>query len=259
MPQNKQADKSKIDKVESTSDTMTSRAGLSLFVRYLENIGILVYLVTLFGAVRKSRKGLAVEEVFKQLFCFFLDGTSSSLSTFDDLKEDQGYAGAIESRKEDLLSRASVTRFFEGFSWFRIWLFRLLLQRLFLWLLRLAQPKVIELGMDTMVMDNDQARKRPRVEPPCNMVRGFQPLQMTWSRFIVEAVFRGGSKHSNHSDTVDKMVRHRVQKIRRGYRKDEAIVVRVDAGFFDQKLFEVFEQLQVGYICSGRIYKDVME
>ncbi len=122
MPQKKQADKCKSDQVESTSDTMTSRADLSLFVRYLENIGILAYLVRLFGGVQKSRKGLVVEEVFKQLFCFFLDGTSSSL-----LKEDQAYAAAIESRKEDLLSRTSVTRFFEGFSWFRIWLFRQLL------------------------------------------------------------------------------------------------------------------------------------
>ncbi len=233
MPQKKQADKCKIDQVESTSDTMTSRAGLSLFVRYLEKIGTLAYLVRLFGGVRKSRKGVPVEEVFKQLFCFFLDGTSSSLSYFDDLKEDQGYAAAIESRKEDLLSRASVTRFFEGFSWFRIWLFRRLLQRLFLWRLRLAQPKVIELGIDTMVMDNDQARKRQGVEPTYKRVRGFQPLQMTWSRFIVDAVFRGGSKHSNHSDTVEKMVRHVAQRIRRGYRKDGAIVVPLDAGFFD--------------------------
>ncbi len=75
----------------------------------------------------------------------------------------------------------------------------------------------------------------------------------------MDAVFRGGSKHSNHSDTVEKMVRHVVQRIRRGYRKDGAIVVPLDAGFFDQKLFEVFEELQVGTICSGRIYKDVVE
>lgn len=44
---------------------MTSQAGLSLFVRYLENIGVLAYLVRLFGGARKSRQGLPVEEVFK--------------------------------------------------------------------------------------------------------------------------------------------------------------------------------------------------
>jgi len=31
-------------------------------------------------------------------------------------------------------------------------------------------------------------------------------LQMTWGRVIVDAVFRGGKKHSNHGDTVEEMM-----------------------------------------------------
>jgi len=34
---------------------------------------------------------------------------------------------------------------------------------------------------------------------------GFRPLQVTWDRFVIDAVFRGGIRHSNYllkSDTL---------------------------------------------------------
>jgi hypothetical protein len=82
---------------------------------------------------------------------------------------------------------------------------------------------------------------------------------LCWGRFVVDAVFRGGDKHSNHSDTVQKMVRHVVRKIRKHYRADVPIVIRLDSGFFDQKLFQCFEQLKIGYICGGKLYKDIKD
>ena len=150
----------------------------------------------LFGGIRKSRKGTCVEELFKQVLCNFVDGTSRHLVHFDLLKDDAGYAGAIESRAEELVSSHGVKRFFNGFSWPRIWLFRRLLQGLFIWRMNLTKPDVIELHIDTMVMDNDEAEVRHGVEPtPAKAgVEGFQPLKMTWERFVVDAVFRGGSK-----------------------------------------------------------------
>jgi len=33
----------------------------------------------------------------------------------------------------------------------------------------------------------------------------------------------------------------------------------MDSGFFDQKLFEVFEELEIGYVCSGKLYTDIKE
>ena len=66
----------------------------------------------------------------------------------------------------------------------------------------LLNPTVIELGIDTMVMDNDDAKCRHGVKPTYKKKKGFQPLQMNWGRFIVDAVFRSGDKHSNHGDTV---------------------------------------------------------
>ncbi|PIE67821.1 MAG: hypothetical protein CSA23_02145, partial [Deltaproteobacteria bacterium] len=31
----------------------------------------------------------------------------------------------------------------------------------------------------------------------------------------------------------------------------------MDSGFFDQKIFELCETLHVGYVCSGKMYKDL--
>lgn len=246
-----------IDGVEVTADTLTGRGGLSLFVRYLRGIGVAPQLETFFGSLRRSRKGQAIAEVFKQLFCFLLDGTSRHLVYFDTLQEDEGYARATETAPEGLLSSHAVKRFFRGFWWPRIYLFRRLLQRLFLWRLRLERPEVVILGLDTMVMDNDDAEARHGVKPTYKRVKGFQPLQMSWGRFVIDAVFRGGDKHSNHADTVEQMVRHVVRQIRKHYRAEVPIVLRVDSGFFDQKLFAVFEELKIGYLCGGKLYEDL--
>ena len=66
---------------------------------------------------------------------------------------------------EELVSSHSIKRFFNGFSWPRIWLFRRLLQGLFIWRMNVTKPDVIELHIDTMVMDNDEAEVRHGVEP----------------------------------------------------------------------------------------------
>lgn len=213
----------------------------------------------LLGLMRRNRKGSVVEEIFKQLFCYFVDGTSRHLVYFDRLKEDTGYAHGIEISPGAMISSHGVKRFFNKFSWRRIWLFRRLLQALFIWRLNLVKPDVVELGIDPMVMDNDEAEVRHGVEPTYKKVKGFQPLQMTWGRFIVDAILRGGSKHGNHGDTVEKMVRHIVKKIRMKYRLDVPIIIKLDKGFFDQKLFEVFEEMGIGYVASGKLYSDIKD
>jgi hypothetical protein len=242
-----------------TTDVLSSRGGLNLFVRYIRNIGLCRRLEVLFGSMKKSRKGQPVVEIFKQLWCNFVDGTSRHLVHFDELREDAGYAGTIESRLEGLLSSHAVKRFFTAFSWYRIWLFRHLVQELFIWRLGLTKPAMVELFLDTMVMDNDDAEQRHGVQPTYKKRKGFQPLQLIWGRFIIDMVFRGGKKHSNNGDTAEKMVRHIVGKIRKTYRSDVPIIIKQDSGFFDQELFEVFEELGIGYISSGKLYADIRE
>jgi len=136
-------------------------------------------------------------------------------------------------------------------------MFRKVLQKLFLWRLGIAKPALIVLGLDTMVMDNDEADKRHGVKPTYKKVKGFQPLQLTWGRFIIDAIFRSGDKHSNHSNDAEKMLRHIVSLIRKHYRAEVPIVIRMDSGFFDQKIFDLCEKLDIGYICGGKLYKDI--
>ena len=89
----------KITGVGITTDTLTSRGGLSLFVRYLCNIGIMPHIERLFGSIRKNRKGQPVQEIFNQFLCYYVDGTSRHLVYFDSLQGDEGYAQSIESTR----------------------------------------------------------------------------------------------------------------------------------------------------------------
>ncbi len=81
----------KIRRIEATSDRLTGRAGLALFVAYLHGIEIFGWFERWFDAFRKNRKGLAIVAFFKQVLCFFVDGTSRRLTYFDQLREDEGY------------------------------------------------------------------------------------------------------------------------------------------------------------------------
>jgi hypothetical protein len=135
-----------IDRVDRTSDTLSGRGGLALFSRYVRGTGLLPRLDDLFGSIRKIAKGLPVGELFHQLFCWFLDGTSRHLVHFDQVKRDAGYAGVIETDRERMASSHSIKRFFHAFRGPQTWLLRQVLQRLFLWRLRLEQPGVIIFG-----------------------------------------------------------------------------------------------------------------
>lgn len=247
----------KIDGVGVTRDTLTSRGGLSLFVRYMESIGVLCVLKQFFGRIRRSSKGQDIGEIFKQLFCYFADGTSFHLTRFDALKKDGGYGACIESDFETLLSSHSVKRFFRAFSWGLSAFFRTVLLKLFIWRLRVTKPEVILLGIDTTVMDNDDARSREGVHRAHKTVRGFQPLQVTWERYVIDAMFRGGKKQGNHGTTVVKVIRRLVDAIRTGYRGDVPIVLRADSGFMDQELFAACDRLRIGFTCSGKLYEDI--
>ena len=186
-----------------------------------------------------------------------MDGTSRHLTGFDQLKKEESYLDVVGS--ERLASSHAIKRFFGAFSFCRVYLFRKLLQDLFIWRLKQTKPPVIVLGIDTTVFDNDDAPKRHGVQPTYKKVKGFQPLQMNWGRYVVDAVFRGGKKHSNHGDSVDMMLWRIVEKIRQEYRADVPIIVRMDAGFYDDDLFETCEWLKIGYLCGGKQYANVLD
>ena len=259
MKQKGNKSKCRINKIEVTQDTLTGRGGMAPFVRYIEKVGICNILLSLFGYIRKSKKGASIWNIFKQVLCFFYDGTSRHISYFDQLKDDAGYAAVIENSEEEMVSSHQVKRFFKSFSWLCGRIFRKILKQLFIWRLRIEKPERIELTVDTMVLDNDEADKRQGVQPTYKKVKGFQPLQIIWKNKIVDAIFRGGKKHGNSGKTVEHMVREIVQRIREEYSATVPIIVRIDSGFFDEENFAAFDKLDIGFIATGKMYKGVKE
>ena len=249
----------RIKTIETTPDTITGRGGLTLFSRYLEQSGIFALLETKFGKLRKSAKGLAVWLLFKQMFCFLFDGTSRHISYFDHLKEDAGYTAALEISSTEMASSHTIKRFFRAFGWWCARAFRWILERLFVWRLKQKQPQIIELYVDTMVMDNNEADKRHGVQPTYKKVKGFQPIQILWDGKVIDGIFRGGKKHGNANKTVANMIIRLVTIIRQEYREDVTIILRCDAGFFDEANFAAFNALNIGFIASGKMYKGVKE
>ncbi len=248
-----------IANVEPTDDTLSGRGGLSLFVRYLSSIGIYAILERHFGFLRKSKKGVAIWNLFMQVFCFFFDGTSKHLVYYDHTAKDEGYAATVENTLAQMASSHTIKRFFQGFGRFTGGLFRKVLNQLFVWRLKREGLDVIELTIDTMVLDNNEAAKRQGVQPTYKKVKGFQPLQMIWKGKIVDAVFRGGKKNGNAGNTVLNMMERAVGLIRGALGDDVLIVFRVDAGFFDQAIMQKGDQLRVGVIMTGKMYKTVKE
>ncbi|MGQ9510258.1 MAG: IS1380 family transposase, partial [Thermodesulfobacteriota bacterium] len=61
--------------------------------------------------------------------------------------------------------------------------------------MRIERSEKIELTLDLMVLDNDEAEGRHGVEPTYRGVKGFGSLQILWNRRVGDAIFRGGSKH----------------------------------------------------------------
>ena len=92
----------------------------------------------------------------------------------------------IEETSDNLTGRGGLSFFVRYltdigiFTSLKVWLFRKVLQRLFLWRLNIKKPQVIFLDMDTMVMDNDDADVREGVGPTYKKKKGFQPLQVSW-------------------------------------------------------------------------------
>lgn len=249
--------KTEIDCFKPTDEKICNRAGLTLVSKYLSATGIIGILATLLKGVKKSSKGVPLKPLLHQLLCFFFDGTDFHLTRFDALKQDASYAAVIETEGVHMLSSHAVKRFFANVSRLRANLLRKALHRLFLWRLNQERPEVITLGIDTMVLDNDDSKLREGVEPTYKKVKGFQPLQVFWGRILVDAIFRGGSAHSNHGNHVKRVITHLVALIRAHYRPDVPIIICADAGFFDQQLFSLFDSLGLGFVIGGKLYADL--
>jgi hypothetical protein len=252
---------SKITKIGITSDKISGRGGLSLFLRYIESIGLYKLIsYTIFSLLTISGKGLGLQQFLKQMFAFFMDGTDVSIVGFDTKKKDEGYAALLENKKDEMASSHQIKRFFMKVSIVSNLIFNKILHELFIWRLKITMPKIIELGIDTMVMNNDDAKKREGNEPTYKRKKGFQPLHICWGPFLIDVLFRKGSAHSNHGTDYTDRVKAIVNLIRKRYSKDVPIIICADSGFADQKAYAEFEEsLDIHYITTGKIYAGIKE
>ncbi len=108
--------KLEISAIEITNERLTGRAGLALFVAYLHQIQIFPMFYRFFGSIRKSKKGVEVFELIKQILCFMVDGTSRHLAHFDQLSKDTGYAASIETDMKSMASSHRIKMFFNAFG-----------------------------------------------------------------------------------------------------------------------------------------------
>ena len=257
--------KNKITKISVTKQKISGRGGITLFLRYVEKIMFYNAIGLAFSKLNIfNSKGLQLMQFTKQMLAFFIDGTDMSISGFDKKKKDESYASVIENSPEEMASSHQIKRFFRKLSIVPAFVFRKILKTLFIWRLKIKKPQVIELFIDTMVMNNDDALKREGVEPTYKPVKGFQPLHVAWCGKIVDLIFRKGSSHSNHGTDYVDIVRDIVKLIRKKYSKTVAIIINTDSGFFDQKAFDYFEQvLKIHWVSTATLYptlkKDIVE
>ncbi len=71
-----------IDEIGITSDTLSSRGGLSLLVRYLRNMCIAPRLESLFGSMRKNKKRSACNRDIQAAFLQFYRWNEQTPNTF---------------------------------------------------------------------------------------------------------------------------------------------------------------------------------
>ncbi|MBW6481154.1 MAG: IS1380 family transposase [Bacteroidales bacterium] len=249
----------KITKLSITNDKISGRGGLALILRYIAKTQLCVLISSvLLTKLKLHPKGLQLEQFLKQVFANLFDGTDMTMTGFDARKNDSGYAAVLENKMSQMASSHQIKRFFSKLSIIPNKLFRKILHELFIWRLRIEKPQILILGIDTMVMDNDYAKKREGCEPTYKRKKGFQPLHICWGPYLIDVVFRIGSAHSNHGTDYIDSVTDIVKLIRTRYSQEIPIILCADSGFADQKAFACFEnELKIHYIVTNKLYNDI--
>jgi hypothetical protein len=250
-------EKNEIQKIGITEDSLTSRGGLAFILKYLKNINIIPLISELFKTIRKSRKGKDIENIISQLMMFFIDGSKFTMTRFDELAKDIGYRKTIECSESNMCSSHVIKRFFSMVKMTMFKELQKILFKLFIWRLMLEKPEIIILGLDTMVLNNDDAKKRMGVNYTYKKVCGYHPLHIYWNGFIVNLAFHEGSDSPNHNNDLFTLLKETAEQIRKQYNKDVQIIAVSDSGFFDQKYFKLMEELGVYFICGGKMFDSI--
>ncbi len=251
--------KLKIQKIKITKENLTSRSGLIFFIKYLEQIKVFVLLIKYFKFFRRTKKGSSIKNIFKQLILYFIDGTYNQISGFNELKKDKGYSSVIETSPEDMCSSSTIKRFFEKFTFNLNWIYEKIIIELFIWRLKIENPKIIKLFVDTFVLKNESCQKREGVSWTYKKAMGYQPLNIIWNGFPILTILKPGKSHALSENTVREKIIKIVKIIRKRYSEEIEIIVKMDTGFLDEKLFKMLSDLNIYFVSVARWSKSTKE
>jgi hypothetical protein len=244
----------KIKSVDTTKECLSSRSGLAPYVNFLNGSAIADELEETLIHLRKSKKGIALSDSFFQLLLFFADGTDQCLDGFDKLKDNKAWQKLHGCKRT--LNTGQLKRLLEKVSKREMELLRPLIRQIFLSALKVSNPDKVILFLDSSVYDNDGAKCRAGVKPTYKKKKGYHPINLIWHGLYVDTVFQRGDYSTNHDGVAIKMLQEITPLIREALGKDIQIIVRMDGGYYDQKIFAVCDELNIKFICAGKRYRD---
>jgi len=244
----------KIKSLDTTNECLSSRAGLAPYVNFLHGSRLADELEYILSHLRKSSKGIPLNDAFFQLLLFFADGTFQHLNGFDKLKDNEAWQ-KLHGCKETL-NTAQLQRLLDKVTPYEINLLRPLIRRIFLSALKASKPSQVILFLDSCVYVNDDAKCRGGVKPTYKKKKGYHPINLIWEGLYVDTVFQRGDYSTNHDDVAISMLKEAVPLIREALGEDISIIVRMDSGYYDQKIFKVCEDLSIHFVCAGKRYSD---
>ena len=247
----------KIKSVEETNDCLTSRAGLAPYANFLNGTKVSETLGELLAHLRMNKKGIALNDVFFQLFLFFADGSHQSLSAFDNLNKSESWQ-KLHGCKQNL-NTASLKRLLAKISPADIAELRPLLRRVFQSALKAKNPQKVILFLDSSVYDNDGAKCRAGVKCTYKKKQGYHPINLIWDGMYIDTHFQAGDCSTNQDDVAITMLQKVTPIIRQTLGEDIQIIVRMDSGYYDQKIFRACDELKINFTCAGKHYSDHKE
>jgi hypothetical protein len=112
-----------INWIETTNATLSNRGGLAFILRYIESIEFFRLIEATLHSLCLHSKGEKASFIVRQIIAFLIDGTFRTISSFDTLRIDDGYAAILEVKKKNRLSSHAVRRFFRKFTYIKcVWL-----------------------------------------------------------------------------------------------------------------------------------------
>lgn len=243
-----------IKSVATSKECLSSRSGLAPYVNFLNGSGIAQELEKILKHLRQSKKGIRLSDAFFQLLLFFADGTNQCLDGFDKLKSNKAWQKLHGCKK--VLNTAQLKRLLDKVGPNEIELLRPLIRQVFISVLKASKPNKVILFLDSSVYNNDGAKCRGGVKPTYKKKKGYHPINLIWNGIYVDTVFQRGDYSTNHDGVAIGMLQEITPLIREALGEDIQIIVKMDGGYYDQKIFAACDELNLKFICAGKRYRD---